>query len=176
MQSVRVSGDGWRCDAELRWLRDWMRTSPLASDVDRALNRCARPPQLAGRTLDSVADHEFDEPADGRRRDPATTGNSEESPEIAEATDCGERSAIKSINHTPTPPPHTQRKGMRPVKKLSGGVLVWLSVCSEVQTCIWPGWCHCHSLSLASVKSRVVVRCTFLLPAHPGTPGQIEGR
>jgi len=23
-------------------------------------------------------------------------------------------------------------------KKLSGGVLVWLSVCSEVQTCIWP--------------------------------------
>ena len=24
------------------------------------------------------------------------------------------------------------------VKKLSGGVLVWLSVWSEVQTCIWP--------------------------------------
>jgi len=23
-------------------------------------------------------------------------------------------------------------------KKLSGGVLAWLSVCSEVQTCIWP--------------------------------------
>ena len=23
-------------------------------------------------------------------------------------------------------------------KKLSGGVLTWLSVCSEVQTCIWP--------------------------------------
>ena len=46
------------------------------------------------------------------------------------------------------------RKGIRPVKKLSGGVLVWLSVWSEVQTCIWPSWCHCHSLSLASVKSR----------------------
>jgi len=111
VESVRVSGDGWRCDAELRWLRDWMRTSPLASDVDRALNRCARPPQLAGRTLDSVADHEFDEPADGRRRDPATTGNSEESSESAEATDCGERSAIKSINHTPTPThTHTHTK------------------------------------------------------------------
>ena len=41
-------------------------------------------------------------------------------------------------------------------KKLSGGVLVWLSVWSEVQTCIWPSWCHCHSLSLASVKSRLV--------------------
>ena len=37
-------------------------------------------------------------------------------------------------------------------KKLSGGVLAWLSVWSEVQTCIWPSWCRCHSLSLALVK------------------------
>ena len=42
-------------------------------------------------------------------------------------------------------------------KKLSGGVLAWLSVWSEVQTCIWPSWCHCHSLSLASEKSRLVL-------------------
>ena len=35
-----------------------------------------------------------------------------------------------------------------------GAVLAWLSVWREVQTCIWPSWCHCHSLSLASVKSR----------------------
>ena len=49
------------------------------------------------------------------------------------------------------------RKGIRPVKKLSGGVLAWLSVWSEVQTCIWPRWCHCHSLSLASVQSRLVL-------------------
>ena len=41
-------------------------------------------------------------------------------------------------------------------KKLSGGVLAWLSVWSEVQTCIWPSGCHCHSQSLASVKSRLV--------------------
>jgi len=40
---------------------------------------------------------------------------------------------------------------------LSGGVLAWLSDRSEVQTCIWPSWCHCHSLSLASVKSRLVL-------------------
>jgi len=33
--------------------------------------------------------------------------------------------------------------------------------------CIWASWCHCHSLSLASVKSRLV-----LVPAHPGNPGQ----
>ena len=49
------------------------------------------------------------------------------------------------------------RKGIRPLKKLSGGVLAWLSVWSEVQICIWPSWCHCHSLSLASVKSILVL-------------------
>ena len=42
-------------------------------------------------------------------------------------------------------------------KALSGGVLAWLSVWSELQTCICPSWCHCHSLSLASVKSRLVL-------------------
>ena len=42
-------------------------------------------------------------------------------------------------------------------KNLSGGVLACLSLCSEVQTWIWPIWCHCHSLSLASVKSRLVL-------------------
>ena len=47
------------------------------------------------------------------------------------------------------------RKGILPVKNLSGEVLAWLSVLSEVQTCIWPSWCHCHSLY--SVKSRLVL-------------------
>ena len=42
-------------------------------------------------------------------------------------------------------------------KRLSGGVLAWLSAWSEVQTCICPSWCHCHSLSLAPVKSRLVL-------------------
>jgi len=41
-------------------------------------------------------------------------------------------------------------KGIRPVKKLSGGVLAWLSACSEVQTCIWPSGCHCHYLFIWS--------------------------
>ena len=49
------------------------------------------------------------------------------------------------------------RKGIRPVKNLSGGLLAWLSVWSEMQTCMWPSWWHCHSLSLASVKSRLVL-------------------
>ena len=42
-------------------------------------------------------------------------------------------------------------------KNLSGGVLAWLSVWSEMQTCTWPHWCHCHSLPLASIKSRLVL-------------------
>jgi len=55
------------------------------------------------------------------------------------------------------------RKGIRPVKNWScettrsKSVLAWLSVWSEMQTCIWPSWCHCHSLSLALVKSRFVL-------------------
>ena len=60
------------------------------------------------------------------------------------------------------------RKSIRPVKKLSGGVLARLSVWSEVQTCIWPSWCHSHLLSLASVNSRLVLsfwyRLTWVVP------------
>ena len=47
-------------------------------------------------------------------------------------------------------------------------MLVWLSVWSEVQTCIWPSWCYCHSLSLASVILRLVLpfwyRLTWVVP------------
>jgi len=50
-----------------------------------------------------------------------------------------------------------RQEGHPAYKKLSGRVLAWLSVWSELQTCIRPSWCHCHSLSLASVKSRLVV-------------------
>ena len=50
-----------------------------------------------------------------------------------------------------------RQEGHLACKKLSGEVLVWLSVWNKVQTCIWPSWCHCHSLSLASVKSSLVL-------------------
>ena len=50
-----------------------------------------------------------------------------------------------------------RQEGHPACKKLSGGVLAWLSGWSEVQTCIRPSWCRCHSLSLASVKSRLVL-------------------
>jgi len=68
------------------------------------------------------------------------------------------------------------RKGIRPVKKLSGEVLV-LSVWSQVQTCIWPSWCHCHSLSLASVKSRLVLPFWYQPTQVPVVPekGPLNG-
>jgi len=67
-----------------------------------------------------------------------------------------------------------RHEGHPACKKLSGGMLVWLSVWSKVQTCICPSRCHCHSLSLASVKSRLV---TFLVAAHPDSPdkGPLNG-
>ena len=49
-------------------------------------------------------------------------------------------------------------------------VVTWLSVWSDVQTCIWPSWRHCHSLSLASVKSTLALpflyRLTRVVPGH----------
>ena len=60
-------------------------------------------------------------------------------------------------------------------KKLSGEVLAWLSVWSEVQTCIWPSWCHCHSLSLASVKSRLVLPFWYRLTRVVLDRGPLNG-
>jgi len=61
-----------------------------------------------------------------------------------------------------------RQEGHPACKKQSGGVLMWWSLWSKVQTCIWPSWCHCHSLSLAAVKSRLVLpfwyRLTRVVP------------
>ena len=61
-----------------------------------------------------------------------------------------------------------RQEGHPACKKLCGGVLTWLPAWSEVQTCRWPSWCHCHSLSLAVVKSRLVLpfwyRLTWVVP------------
>ena len=54
------------------------------------------------------------------------------------------------------------QEGHPACKKLSGGVLAWLSVWSEVQTCICPSWCNCHSLSLASVNGCVCLIVTSI--------------
>jgi len=41
--------------------------------------------------------------------------------------------------------------------KLSDRVPAWLSVWSEMQMiCIWSHWCHCHPVTPASLKYRLV--------------------
>ena len=60
-------------------------------------------------------------------------------------------------------------------KTLSGVVLACLSVWSELQTCIWPSWCHCHSLSLASVKSRLVLPYWYRLTRVVPKKGPLNG-
>jgi len=61
-----------------------------------------------------------------------------------------------------------RQEGHPACKKLSGDVLAWLSVCSEVQTCI------CHLLMplplTVSCFSKIQIGFTFLVPAHPGSP------
>jgi len=44
------------------------------------------------------------------------------------------------------------QEGHPTCKKLSGGMLPWLSAWVEVQICMWPSRCNCHSLSLAPVN------------------------
>ena len=68
-----------------------------------------------------------------------------------------------------------RQKGHPTCKKLSGGVLAWLSVWNGVQTCIWPSWCHCHSLSLASVKSRLVFPFWYRLTQVVLDKGPLNG-
>jgi len=69
-----------------------------------------------------------------------------------------------------------RQEGHPACKKLSGGVLAWLSVWSDVQTCICPSWCHCHSLSLASVKSRLVLPFWYRLTRVVLEKGPLNGR
>jgi len=68
-----------------------------------------------------------------------------------------------------------RQEGHPACKKLSGEVLAWLSVWSEVQTCIWPSLCHCHSLSLASVKSRLVLPFWYRLTRVVPNKGPLNG-
>jgi len=60
------------------------------------------------------------------------------------------------------------QEGHLACKKLACLGAGWLSVWSEMPTCTWPSWCHCHSLSLTSVKSRLVLlfwyRLTWVVP------------
>ena len=98
-ESVRLSGSGWVCDEDLMWLRDWLITSSIASDLDHQANRCAEPPPLARRLVVSLVDHEFQQPPPDRppshRRTKVRTGNSKILRDNADAG-CNERSRTTS--------------------------------------------------------------------------------
>jgi len=68
-----------------------------------------------------------------------------------------------------------RQEGHPACKKLSGGVLAWLSVWSDVQTCIWPSWFHCYSLSPASVKFRLVLLFWYRLARVVQDKGPLNG-
>ena len=68
-----------------------------------------------------------------------------------------------------------RQEGHPACKKLSGEALAWLSVWSKVQTCIWPSWCHCFSLSLASVKSRLILPFWYRLTRVVLDKGPLNG-
>ena len=53
------------------------------------------------------------------------------------------------------------------LKLTNGGVLACFL--EQAQTCIQPSWCHCHSVSC---YSKIRIGFTFLVPAHPGSPGK----
>ena len=69
-----------------------------------------------------------------------------------------------------------RQEGHPACKKLSAGMQAWLSVWSKVQTCIWPSGFHCHSLSLASVKSRLVLPFWYWPTRVVPDKGPLNGR
>ena len=70
------------------------------------------------------------------------------------------------------------RKGIRPVKNWAVGC--WCGYLpGELhmsQTCICPIWCHCHSLSLVSVKSRLVLPFWYRLTQVVQEKGPLNAR
>ena len=64
-----------------------------------------------------------------------------------------------------------QQEGHLACKKQIARVLAWLSVWSDMQTCIIMA--QLMPLPLAvSCFSRIQIGFTFLVPAHPGSPGK----
>ena len=63
-----------------------------------------------------------------------------------------------------------RQEGYPACKKLSGGVLAWLSVWSEMQICIMAQ--RMPRPLTVSCFSKIQIGFFFLVPAHPGSPGQ----
>ena len=60
-------------------------------------------------------------------------------------------------------------------KHKSGGVLVWFLSGARCRLALWSSWCHCHPLSLASVKSRLVLPFWYWLTWVVPDKGPLNG-
>jgi len=56
-----------------------------------------------------------------------------------------------------------QQEGHAACEKTSGELLILLSAGEKCRLNIWPSWCHCHLLSLASVKSSLILPLQYHL-------------
>jgi len=65
-----------------------------------------------------------------------------------------------------------RQEGHPACKKLSGGMLAWLSVCGRGADLHMAQWMPLPLTISCSSKSRLVFGFTFLVAAHPGSPGQ----
>ena len=63
-----------------------------------------------------------------------------------------------------------RQEGHPACKKLIGEVLAWLSVWSDVQTCICPA--DATATHCLSCFSKIQIGFTFLVQAHLGSPGK----
>jgi len=63
------------------------------------------------------------------------------------------------------------RKGIRPVKKLNGGVPAWIHICLERGADLHTAQLMPLPLTV-SCFSKIQIGSTFLVPAHPGSRGQ----
>jgi len=64
-----------------------------------------------------------------------------------------------------------RQEGHPAYKKLSGGVLAWLSVCLERGADLHMAQLITLPLTV-SCFNKIQIGFTFLVPAHPGSPGQ----
>ena len=67
------------------------------------------------------------------------------------------------------------RKGIRPVKSWVVGCWRGYLSGARCRFCIQPSWCHCHSLSLAPVKSRLVLPFWYWLTWVVPEKGPLSG-
>jgi len=68
------------------------------------------------------------------------------------------------------------RKGILSVKNWVVGYWHGYLFGTRLQiVCIWPSWCHCHSLSLVSVKSRLVLPFWYWLTRVVPEKGPLNG-